>query len=81
MKTRTEITVETREVVIIAGSSSLVHGWCARCGAEAGMVRLEEAALTAGALQAIARRVEAGTLHLVEMAGGLSFICLTSLMK
>jgi hypothetical protein len=43
--TRTEITVETREVMVMNRRGSLFQSWCGHCGAETGMVRLEEAAL------------------------------------
>ena len=79
--TRTEITVETREVVVMNRRGSLFQCWCGHCGAETGMVRLEEAALAGVSLQAICRKVEAHTIHLVELADGLNFICLNSLLK
>ena len=79
--TRTEITVETRQVMVINRCGALVQSWCAECGEQAGMVRLEEAALAGVSLKAICRQLEARRLHLVEMADGLNFLCLNSLMK
>jgi hypothetical protein len=79
--TRTEITVETREVMVMNRRGSLFQSWCGNCGEQAGMVRLEEAALAGVSLTAICRRVEADTLHLIELSDGLNFICLNSLLK
>ena len=79
--TRTEIRVETRQVLVINRCGSLVQSWCAQCGEQAGMIRLEEAALAGVSLQAICRRLQGDSLHLVEIADGLNFICLNSLMK
>ena len=79
--TRTEITVETREVMVMNRRGSLFQSWCGRCGQLTGMLRLEEAALAGMSPQLICRKIEAETLHLVEMADGMNFICLNSLLK
>src|ERR1043165_5732888 len=78
---RTEITVETRQAIVIRRHGSLVQSWCGRCQALAGLIRLEEAALAGVSLQAICRQMEADRLHLVEVADGLNYICLNSLLK
>lgn len=79
--TRTEITVETRQVMVMNRRGSLFQSWCGHCGAQAGMVRLEDAALAGVSLQAICRQIEADKVHVVEVADGLNFICLNSLLK
>ena len=79
--TRTEITVETTEVLVMKGRGSLFQTWCGHCGEQAGVVRLEEAALAGISLQAICRAVEADTIHLIELPNGLNFICLNPLLK
>lgn len=78
--TRTEITVKSTEVVVVSRRGSVFQSWCGHCGEEAGMVRLEEAALGPG-VEAIRQQVAAGRIHLIELADGLNFICLNSLLK
>ena len=78
---RTEITVETRQSLVIHRHGALIESWCARCAAPAVLIRLEDVALTGVSLQAICRQVEADRLHLVRLAEGLNTICLNSLLK
>jgi len=78
---RTEITVETRQAIIIRRHGSLIESWCARCNATTGLIRLEEVALAGVSMQTICRHAEADRLHLVEVAEGLNYICLNSLLK
>ena len=77
---RTEITVETRQSIIIHRRGALMQSWCERCGAQAGLVRLDAAQPAGISLQRIHRQVEADRLHLVEIAEGLHYICLNSLL-
>src|SRR5882762_8696873 len=79
--TRTEITVETTETVAMRPCGSLIRGWCAQCAEQAGMIRLEEAALAGMYLQAICRHAGTDRLHLVEIADGLTLLCLNSLLN
>lgn len=79
--TRTEITVESRVVVVMNRRGSVFQNWCADCGQPARMVLLEEVALTGASPGAIRQRLEANAIHVVEAAGGLSFICLNSMLK
>lgn len=79
--TRTEITIETREVMVMKRRGSLFESWCRDCGEQTGMVRLEEAALAGVNLQAICRQLDAHKVHLVELADGVKLICLNSLLK
>lgn len=77
---RTEITLETRQSIVIHRRDALIQSWCARCGHLAGLVRLEAAMLAGISPQLIHRQVEADCLHVVEMAEGLNYICLNSLL-
>jgi len=79
--TRTEITVETRAVVVMNRRGSVFQKWCADCGQPAMMVLLDEVALTGASTNAICQRLEANAIHVVETEGGLSFICLNSMLK
>jgi hypothetical protein len=80
MKRRTEITVETEQVLILRRARRATRAWCPKCRAEVGMVAPEDAATLGGlSLRAVCRRVEAGELHFRETADGRLFICLNSL--
>jgi len=79
--TRTEITVETRVVVVMNRRGSVFQNWCADCGELARMVLLEEVGFAGASPTAICQRLEANAIHVVEGAGGLSFICLNSMLK
>ena len=82
MKTRTiEITFESVEVLVIRQRGKLAKAWCPNCGKRVGMISTEEAAEAGLTLEAIWERAEDGQLHLIEPAGGLSFICLNSVME
>ena len=79
-KRKTEITIETEQVLIIRKTGQPSRAWCAMCAAEVSLVPPEEAALlTEVSLRAICRQVEAGQLHFRETADGRLFICLDSL--
>src|SRR5690242_12424461 len=78
---RTEITVETRQTVVIRRRGALIQSWCPRCSEPAGLVHLEAVTLAGVSLQAIRRHVDADRLHLVEVADDLYYICLNSLLK
>ena len=78
---RTEITIETRQSLVMRRRGAMIQSWCARCGEPAGLVCLEAVTLAGVSLQAIRRQVEADRLHLVEVAEGRNYICLNSLLK
>jgi hypothetical protein len=81
-KRRTDIMVETDQVLVIRQQRSLTQTWCQGCAEQVKMVTVEQAAAVAGvSLRAIFRRVEAGKLHFTETPDGLLFICLNSLLK
>jgi NAD-dependent SIR2 family protein deacetylase len=78
---RTEITVETRQSLVIHRHGALIESRCAHCAAPAVLIRLEDVARTGISLQAICQQAEANRLHLVQLAEGLNYICLNSLLK
>ncbi len=78
---RTEITIETERMLFISSPRKVI-GWCVGCGAQAGMVPVDEAAFVARVdSRTIFRLVEAGRLHSSETAEGLLLVCLDSLFK
>ncbi|HZS04304.1 MAG TPA: hypothetical protein VFD58_05665 [Blastocatellia bacterium] len=80
-KRRTEITVETEQVVVIRRAAEPISLWCAGCAAAVTMVTPAEAAIITGSsLRAVCREVEADRLHFTETADGLLLICLNSLL-
>jgi hypothetical protein len=79
---RTEITIETYEVLAIRTSRGLAQVWCPECGELARMVAPEAAARFAGiSTRLIYGQIEAGRLHYKENKEGLLLICLRSLMR
>ncbi|HXI90925.1 MAG TPA: hypothetical protein VNO24_12985 [Blastocatellia bacterium] len=78
---RTEITVETYEVLVISRHGSVSRSWCASCGQEVAAISLDDACNSGLSIEAIQREVEAGRIHLVETSGGSSLICLNSLIQ
>jgi hypothetical protein len=78
---RTEITVETHQVLVTRRRGSLLEGWCVHCDQQVGMILVEEAALAGISLHAICRTMRAGRLHFTADASRPSFICLNSLLE
>src|SRR5262249_35742519 len=79
VKKRIEITVETDETLVIDGRRRLIRSWCEQCNSRVSMVTADEAAATTGvSTREIYRRIDAGGIHFVEMAGQ-AFICSDSL--
>ena len=73
-KTKTEITMETRQRITIRRSQP--EAWCERCGATVGMLLPEDAAVLSNTTaREIYRRVEKGEVHFVETREGGLFIC------
>ena len=77
---KTEITVETYEVLIISRHGRLSRSWCASCGKQVAIITLNDASMSGLSIEAVRRQAEAGRIHLIETAEGLSFICLNSLV-
>ncbi len=78
-KTRTEIRVETYELLAIRKRGGLAQGWCEQCAKLVGLISLEEAFRAGLGQSAVYRQVEAGRLHFIEPTGPLRFICLDGL--
>jgi len=78
---RTEIRVETHELLVIRKRGGLAQGWCERCGKQVGLICLQELTLAGINPDVISRQAEAGQLHLIETPSGLSFFCLNSLFE
>ena len=79
-KRRIEIAFEKRLLVFLKQPSAACDVWCEGCGREVRMVSPEQAALITGvSSRTIYRWLENDSLHFLEMASGLSLICLRSL--
>jgi hypothetical protein len=79
-RSRIEITVETRLMVIRRGTN-LTHVWCNGCSSPVQWITQEEAAARAGvSTRTISRWVEAGQLHVIETEKQALLICPNSLL-
>lgn len=77
---RTEITVETREVLIIRqGGFSVAR--CAGCGKKVRIICLSGGDLKSLSREPIGRKTIVGQLHFLETTEGSLGICLPSLLK
>jgi hypothetical protein len=78
-KRRTEIVVETDEIVLRRVGASVAI-WCAECGSLARMIAPEGAmAVTGASSREVYRWVEAGQVHFLETVEGFLLICSNSL--
>ena len=78
-RTRTEITFETDELLIIRHRENFSRVRCSVCDGGT-MITLEEAILLAGVSSRVIHRwAEAGQIHFVETAG-IILICLDALL-
>ena len=78
-KTKTEITVATRQRITIRRRSQ-PDAWCEQCGATVGMLLPEHAAVLSNTTpREIYRRVENGEVHFVETREGDLFICCSTI--
>ena len=78
---RTEITVETHEVLIVKRGDSSVRTWCFGCNAEVRMIGLAEAgALTGNSTTGMLEMIDAGEVHCLEAGTCDPLICLKSLV-
>ena len=81
-KRRTEITIETRRVLIINRRKVSSVSWCDQCGWRVRMIQPEVAARWAGvSTRQIYRWLETRELHFLERPDGLSLVCLESLSE
>ena len=79
-KKRTEIVIETRQLLAVRGGASAVLQ-CPTCAPSATMITPEEAAALARTSQhAIHHLLEAGRVHFIDTARRTKLICLNSLL-
>jgi hypothetical protein len=80
VKRRTEITVETDEIIIIRQPRRVLRAWCRECDRQVMMVTVDQAtAITSKSSRAIFRMAEDGNIHFAETPEGFLLICLQSL--
>jgi len=78
---RTEITVQTDELLIIRRGDSSVRAWCMDCSAEVRMIPASEAVALAGIdMAGILKMVASGDVHWVQGGTCAPLICLKSLV-
>ena len=77
---KTEITVETYEVLLIQ-RAELSRSWCSSCSKQVTLIGLSDARAAGLSTEAIDNYGETGRIHLIEIAGEPPFICLNSLIQ
>lgn len=79
---RTEITIETHEVMVIRRTGNRATSLCPRCGDRATMLTLDEATTVfAVSTRNLFRFVEEEKLHYVETPKGTLLVCSESLSE
>ncbi|PYT03996.1 MAG: hypothetical protein DMF60_16660 [Acidobacteria bacterium] len=79
---RTEVTVETDEILIIRSSQEIAIASCPECAEKVLMISPEQAAMvTCTNVRAIYRGLESGRVHYVETPGGSLLVCPDSILK
>ena len=79
-RTRTVVTIETRQRTLVRCRSQAATVCCPRCDDDTPLLTIEEAAMiTKSTARDIYRRVEAGELHFSETEEGALLICAASL--
>ena len=77
---RTEITIETHEVMVIRRRGNFPKSNCAECGEQATMLTLDEATTVFGiSTRKLFQFVEEGKLHFMETIKGTLLVCSESL--
>ena len=77
---RIEVTVETDEIAIIRGLQDKVLTLCPECAKTVVMITADQAAMVAcTTTREIYRRVEEGSVHVVETPEGFLLVCPRSL--
>lgn len=78
---KTEITIETYEVLVINSHASRNRNWCASCGKQVAVISIHDACMSGLSMETIQRHAQTGRIHLIVAAGGLPTICLNSLIQ
>jgi hypothetical protein len=79
-KIRTEVFIETSEILIIKRNRTFVRCWCEDCAREVSMLPLQEAALLTGHdVKTIYSMIENQRLHFCYLKSVTPYICLRSL--
>lgn len=78
---KTEIPIETYEVLIRRRQGLPNRCWCANCSKSVAIVSLNDASDSGLSVEAVRKHVEAGRIHLIETVGGSALICLNSLIQ
>jgi hypothetical protein len=79
-KIRTEVFIETSEILIIKRNRTFVRTWCKDCEREVSMLPLQEAALLTGYdVKAIYSMIENQHIHFCYLKSASPSICLRSL--
>ena len=78
----TKLTIERERTLIFRTFGGRQPHWCDRCGAEAQMTSVAEAAREAGSGElAIYQLLDSGVVHFMEDPEGRVLVCLNSLLK
>lgn len=79
IKRTIEITVEREEVILIRKPLNRTAAWCAECGANVPMLRLDEAMAVVGASrQEVVRRIISHDVHSTVTPDGGLLVCINS---
>ena len=73
---RTEVTIESETLIVSRRGAGALRAWCEGCGAESLMITPSVAASLAGVTTDIVyARVQAGTVHFIELPGSVLLVC------
>ena len=79
---RTELTIQTHEVVVLHGGEAQTRAWCRQCREERVFLLPEAAARLAGvSVRTIYRRVEEKRLHFLETPDGRVRVCVEAIAE
>lgn len=79
---RTEITIETDELIFFKRIQHPIFAWCSNCVAKVEMLKPEVVAVIEGVtVRHIFRKVEDGKIYFTETPNGLLLICSKCLLK
>lgn len=78
---RTELTVESLEVLVTTKRHGLARSWCSDCGGQVAVISLNDAPMAGLSAEAIQHQADNGRLHLIETPGRSLLICLNRLIQ